>query len=164
MRNKRKLYESIMKDVSKIVKRHLTEEQNILEIVDEKEKNITSFLKENDLIQIIYDDYEDNKFKLYLMFILKEIFKKQNKRYQLFNEFTDSRKDFLNNIQSVKSDIIIIEDNGQLEEQLKLLQDLFDTIDLPFSQIILLSTDETNSLKDYVQKFNEPCNFKSLEL
>lgn len=164
MRNKRKLYESIMKDVSKIVKRHLTEEQNILEIVDEKEKNITSFLKENDLIQIIYDDYEDNKFKLYLMFILKEIFKKQNKRYQLFNEFTESRKDFLNNIQSVKSDIIIIEDNGQLEEQLKLLQDLFDTIDLPFSQIILLSTDETNSLKDYVQKFNEPCNFKALEL
>lgn len=112
MRNKRKLYESIMKDVSKIVKRYLTEEQNILEIVDEKEKNITSFLKENDLIQIIYDNYEDNKFKLYLMFILKEIFKKQNKRYQLFNEFTESRKDFLNNIQSVKSDIIIIEDNG----------------------------------------------------
>lgn len=162
MRNKRRLYESIMRDVSRIIKRHLNEDQNILEIVDEKEKFITSFLKENELIQIIYDD--DDKYKLYLMFILKEIFKKLNKRYQLFDNFTETRKDFLTNVQSVKDDVIIIEDNGKLEEQLKLLQDLFETINLPFSQIILLSTTNNNSLKDYVQKYNEPCNFKTLEL
>ena len=162
MRNKRRLYESIMRDVSRIIKRHLNEDQNILEIVDEKEKFITSFLKENELIQIIYDD--DDKYKLYLMFILKEIFKKLNKRYQLFDNFTETRKDFLTNVQSVKDDVIIIEDNGKLEEQLKLLQDLFETINLPFSQIILLSTTNNNSLKDYVQKYNEPCNFKALEL
>ena len=162
MRNKRRLYEYIMRDVSRIIKRHLNEDQNILEIVDEKEKFITSFLKENELIQIIYDD--DDKYKLYLMFILKEIFKKLNKRYQLFDNFTETRKDFLTNVQSVKDDVIIIEDNGKLEEQLKLLQDLFETINLPFSQIILLSTTNNNSLKDYVQKYNEPCNFKTLEL
>ena len=162
-RNKRQLYESIMKDVSKIVKRHLNEEKNILDVVNENEKNITAFLKENDLIQIIYDDVND-KSELFLMFILKEIFKKLNRSYQLFTDFTDSRKEFLTYIKNVKDDIIIIEDNGNLEEYLKLLQDLFETMDLPFSQIILLSTEKTNSLKDYVQKFNEPCNFKALEL
>ena len=81
------------------------------------------------------------------MFILKEIFKKLNKRYQLFDNFTETRKDFLTNVQSVKDDVIIIEDNGKLEEQLKLLQDLFETINLPFSQIILLST--TNNFSSF---------------
>ena len=148
-RNKRKLYESIMRDVAKSVKKHLNEDKNILEVVDEKEKDIISFLKENDLIQIMYDDVNE-KSELFVMFILKEIFKKLNNSYQIFNNFTDSRKEFLTSIKNVKDDIIIIEDTGSLTEYLKLLQDLFDTIDLPFSQIILLSTESKNSLKDYV--------------
>ena len=109
-------------------------------------------------------DQKNPQSELYLIFVLKEIFRKLNKTYQIFDLFSDSRKEFLTYIKNVKENIIIIEDNGNLIEQLKLLQDLFDTMDLPFAQIILLSTEEKNSLNNYVQIFNEPCNFKQIEL
>ena len=161
--NNKRLYESIMKDVSKIVKRHLNEEKNILELATETQLSIDKFLNDNELIQIMYND-TDNNSKLFLICMIKDILDKTRKTYTIFNTFTDTRKDFLNNIKNINDDIIIIEDNGSLNEYLKLLQDLFDTIDLPFSQILLLSTEDKNSLKDYVQTFNEQCNFKTLEL
>ena len=162
-RNKKQLYEAIMRDVAKTVKRCLNEDNNILTLAETIEKDMSDFLKNNQLMQIIYNN-KDDKAELFLIFVLKKILESQNKKYTLSVPFNGSRKDFLNYIKNIKENVIIIEDDGNMTETLKLLQDLMDTMDLSFQQLILLSTEDKNSLSDFVQTFNEPCEFKTMEL
>ena len=93
------------------------------------------------VIDFVYS-HTDEDFVIIDCDILDEVYEDMKNKKDLRYSVSD--------IKNVKDDIIIIEDTGSLTEYLKLLQDLFDTIDLPFSQIILLSTESKNSLKDYV--------------